>query len=135
MTTTGRTELERRAIRCCLGGYESVSEELKQLKVRFGELLGHGNEDRESCPAYDNLMHQTMTPERNTDRESGTDDGSEGEAEQIDHSIEISEESRSPTQVSGTAIHEPTPGLFRRAGFGTWEETRPLVKGTQYGCL
>lgn len=135
MTTTGRTELEKRAMRGCLGGYENVPEELKQLEVRFGELLSDGDENRERLTAHDHSIQETTAPESDLDGENGTIDsnGEPDEAEeQNHHSIEMSEEPSTPTLVSGAATQAPRPGLLRRAGFGTWEETRPLVKGVRY---
>lgn len=41
-TTTGSATLEKLAAGGCLGGNESVPKELKELKVRFGELIGEG---------------------------------------------------------------------------------------------
>lgn len=45
MTTTGSAALDRAAAGGCLGGDESVPDELKNMKIRFGEILegkGHG---------------------------------------------------------------------------------------------
>ncbi|KAI9644827.1 hypothetical protein NHQ30_006854 [Ciborinia camelliae] len=42
ITTTGDTKLNRTAAGSCLGGVENVSNELKELKVRFGELVEEG---------------------------------------------------------------------------------------------
>ncbi|KAE9373328.1 hypothetical protein N431DRAFT_338567 [Stipitochalara longipes BDJ] len=67
-TSTGSKTLEKVAAGGCLGGNENVPVGLKELKVRFGELVGDSN-----------------------------------------------------------------GGLVRRAGFGTENETRPLVKGALYG--
>jgi hypothetical protein len=67
-TSTGSATLQRLAAGCCLGGEKDVTEALKELKIRFGELVG--------------------------------------------------EEKR---------------GVVKRAGFGTEEETVPLVKGKMYG--
>lgn len=40
MTTTGSKTLEKAAAGGCLGGDENVPEELKKMKIRFGELVG-----------------------------------------------------------------------------------------------
>ncbi|KAF7891554.1 uncharacterized protein EAF02_001879 [Botrytis sinoallii] len=47
-TTTGSKELERTAGRGCLGGYDNVSDELMDLKIRFGELKDVGRGDERS---------------------------------------------------------------------------------------
>ena len=39
-TSTGSAVLDRAAAGGCLGGDESVPEELKNLRIRFGEFLG-----------------------------------------------------------------------------------------------
>jgi hypothetical protein len=66
-TTTGSKALEKAAAVGCLGGEENVPEQLKELEVRFGELVSE-------------------------------------------------------------------KGVVRRAGFGTREETRELVRGRVYGA-
>lgn len=43
-TTTGSAVLDRAAAGGCLGGEESVPTELKDLKVRFGEIVGREGE-------------------------------------------------------------------------------------------
>lgn len=43
-TTSGSEELDKAAAGGCLGGMENVPEELKKLKVQFGELLGSGHQ-------------------------------------------------------------------------------------------
>ncbi|CAI9625363.1 unnamed protein product [Alternaria burnsii] len=47
MTTTGRTSLEAVVTKGSgtLGGYENVSEELREMEVRFGELIEVSGED------------------------------------------------------------------------------------------
>ncbi|KAF2129167.1 hypothetical protein P153DRAFT_397338 [Dothidotthia symphoricarpi CBS 119687] len=42
MTTTGSKTLEKAAAGGCLGGEENTPEDLKSLKVRFGELISSG---------------------------------------------------------------------------------------------
>jgi hypothetical protein len=44
MTTTGSKSLEQAAAGGCLGGEENVSPELKELRVKFGELIETGEE-------------------------------------------------------------------------------------------
>lgn len=67
-TTTGSPTLDNAAAGGCLGGDESAAPELKELKIRFGELVGR-----------------------------------------------------------------PDMGRVKRAGFGTEDETVPLIKGENYG--
>lgn len=43
-TTTGSAVLDRAAAGGCLGGNESVPTELKELRVRFGEIMGREGE-------------------------------------------------------------------------------------------
>ena len=47
-TTTGSAALNKAAAGSCLGGSENVSEELKELRIRFGELIeGEREPDQE----------------------------------------------------------------------------------------
>ncbi len=39
-TSTGSAVLDRAAAGGCLGGNESTPEELKEMKIRFGEFIG-----------------------------------------------------------------------------------------------
>ncbi len=39
-TSTGSAVLDRAAAGGCLGGNESVPQELKDLEIRFGEIVG-----------------------------------------------------------------------------------------------
>lgn len=39
MTSTGSAVLDRAAAGGCLGGEENVPQELKNLKIRFGEII------------------------------------------------------------------------------------------------
>jgi hypothetical protein len=121
VTTTGRTELERHATKACLGGYENISKELKELEVRFGELLtdGDGGEKGEEA------AERELREESSIQQESG-----HGE---VYDSVRQSEEQYYSTSASSVKMPTATPGLVRRAGFGTLEETRPLVRGVQYG--
>lgn len=41
-TSTGSAVLDRAAAGGCLGGDESVPEELRDLKIQFGEFIGRG---------------------------------------------------------------------------------------------
>jgi hypothetical protein len=44
MTTTGSKALEQAAVAGYLGGYESISKDLPDLQIHFGELVDHGCE-------------------------------------------------------------------------------------------
>jgi len=44
-TSTGSSVLDRAAAGGCLGGYESVPTELRDLKIRFGEFIGRDGPD------------------------------------------------------------------------------------------
>jgi hypothetical protein len=46
MTTTGSAVLDRTAAGGCLGGDESAPQELKDLKVRFGEIIDRKEDGR-----------------------------------------------------------------------------------------
>lgn len=45
-TSTGSAILDRAAAGGCLGGNESMPQELKDLKIRFGELVGREDPGR-----------------------------------------------------------------------------------------
>lgn len=45
-TSTGSAVLDKAAAGGCLGGNESVPQELKDLKVRFGEIIGRDEPGR-----------------------------------------------------------------------------------------
>jgi hypothetical protein len=45
-TSTGSATLDRAAAGGCLGGDESISQELKDLKIRFGEFIGRDEPGR-----------------------------------------------------------------------------------------
>lgn len=45
MTTNGSKALEKAAAGGCLGGGENVPEDLKNLKIRFGELVNNASGD------------------------------------------------------------------------------------------
>ena len=46
-TTTGSKTLEQAAAAGCLGGNESISKDLLDLQIRFGELIDHRGEPGE----------------------------------------------------------------------------------------
>jgi hypothetical protein len=103
VTTTGRTELERHATKACLGGYENFSKELKELKVRFGELLtdGDGGEKGEEA------AEREVGEESSIQQESG-----HGE---VYDSVRQSEEQYYSTSASSVKMPTATPGLVHRS--------------------
>ncbi|CAN9375590.1 unnamed protein product [Alternaria alternata] len=100
MTTTGRTSLEAVVTKGSgtLGGYENVSEELRGMGVRFGELIEVRGDDLKET---DTLLsgHEEHTDVQEDDRsQSG---------------IEI---------TSGMKRCENSVSVVQRAGFGTVDE-------------
>ena len=103
MTTTGRTGLEDMVIKhsATMGGDENVSDELKAVEVRFGELIEVGrteslNPSDEQVSSVDAARHD----------EDGQDDGTEA-----------------ASAVETLEKNEPGSGRF---GFGLAHEVRPL---------
>jgi len=109
MTTTGRSSLEAVVTRGSgtLGGYENVSEELRRMEVRFGELVEvSGDEIKET----DTLL-------------SGHDERVE---------VRNDDSSQSGVQTaSGTERFEDSVSVVRRAGFGTVDEVIPFRKDAE----
>ncbi|KAI4680744.1 uncharacterized protein J4E84_007884 [Alternaria hordeiaustralica] len=104
MTTTGRGSLEAVVMRGSgtLGGYENVSEELRGMEVRFGELVEvSGDEVKET----DTLLsgHNGLVDAQN-------DNGSQSGVQ----------------TASGTERLEDSVSVVRRAGFGTVDEVIPF---------
>ena len=106
MTTTGRGSLEAVVTRGSgtLGGYENVSEELRGMEGRFGELVElSGDEIKET----DTLLS-----------------GHDGLVDvQIDDSLQSGVQT-----ASGTERFEDSVSVVRRAGFGTVDEVVPFGK-------
>jgi hypothetical protein len=109
MTTTGRTSLEAIVARSTgmMGGHESVFEELKELNIRFGELIenGHEGSERSGMPGH-------SSPSRSHSSNSGS-------AQDITVRHNNSFEGSSSVEIPGSA-------QTRRFGFGLAEEVRPL---------
>jgi len=106
MTTTGRGSLEAAITRGSgtLGGYENVSQELRGMEVRFGELVDlSGDEVKET----DTLL-------------SGRDGLVSA---QDDDSLQSGVQT-----ASGTERFEDSVSVVRRAGFGTVDEVVPFMK-------
>jgi hypothetical protein len=100
MTTTGRTSLEAVVTKGSgtLGGYENVSEELREMEVRFGELIGVSGDDQKET---DTLLS--------------------GHEEHAD--VQEDDRSQAGTETtSGMERCENSVSLVQRAGFGTVDE-------------
>jgi hypothetical protein len=100
MTTTGRTSIETVVTKGSgtLGGYENVSEELREMEVRFGELIEVSGEDQKET---DTLLN--------------------GHEEHAD----VQEDNRSQSgfvTTSGMERCENSISVVQRAGFGTVDE-------------
>ncbi|CAN9333112.1 unnamed protein product [Alternaria alternata] len=100
MTTTGRTSLEAVVTKGSgtLGGYENVSEELRETEVRFGELIQVSGDDLKET---DTLLN--------------------GHEEHAD----VREDDRSQSGIgitSGMERCENSVSVVQRAGFGTVDE-------------
>jgi hypothetical protein len=109
MTTTGRTSLEAIVARSTgmMGGHESVSEELKELNIRFGELIEDGYERDEGSE----MMRRSSPSRRHS--------SNPGSAQDITVRQNDSFEGSSSVEIPGSA-------QTRRFGFGLAEEVRPL---------
>ncbi|KAI4659434.1 uncharacterized protein J4E78_005862 [Alternaria triticimaculans] len=106
MTTTGRGSLEAAITRGSgtLGGYENVSEELRGMEVRFGELVDlSGDEVKET---------DTLLSGRDGLVSAQDDDSSQSGVQ----------------TASGTERFEDSVSVVRRAGFGTVDEVVPFMK-------
>jgi hypothetical protein len=112
MTTTGRTSLEAIVAKSTgmMGGYESVSEELKELKIRFGELIEDDHEG-DGGTARSGMM-RCSSPYGNHSSDSGS-------AQDITVRQNDSSERSSSVEIPGSA-------QTRRFGFGLAKEVRPL---------
>ncbi|CAN9342591.1 unnamed protein product [Alternaria sp. RS040] len=106
MTTTGRTSLEVVVTKgsSTLGGHENVSEQLREMEVRFGELIEVKGDDLKET---DTLLS-----------------GHEGHAD-----MQKADRSQSDIETaSGMERREQSASVVRRAGFGTVHEVGPFTK-------
>ncbi|KAF2125621.1 hypothetical protein P153DRAFT_359973 [Dothidotthia symphoricarpi CBS 119687] len=137
MTTTGHTELDRVAMKGCLGGEKNIPKELEMLKIRFGELLS-----RETCAVGDVANEKQSA--KNGGRRSDFIGGSVASDDVIvvqefvrhgDHEeTRESREAHGYTEVaSGIATVDVGNHVVRRAGFGVADETKPLQRSVRYG--
>ena len=109
MTTTGRGSLEAVVTRGSgtLGGYENVSEELRGMEVRFGELVDVGGDEVKET---DTLL-------------SGRDGLFD---------VQNDDSSQSGVRISSrTERFENSVSVARRAGFGTVDEVIPFRKNAE----
>ena len=108
MTTTGRTSLEAVVTKGSgtLGGYENVSKELREMEVRFGELIEVSGDDLKET---DTLLsgHEGRTDVREDD---SSQSGSQAMSE-----TERCENSVSVVQTAGFGTVDEV-GLFRKKG-------------------
>jgi hypothetical protein len=109
VTTTGRTGLEDMVIKhsATTGGYENVSDELKAVEVRFGELIEVGAHEKDGKLASSRPSSEQVSGIEVARRDQDSqDDGAE--AVSVVDTLEKNE-----------------PGS-RRFGFGLAHEVRPL---------
>jgi hypothetical protein len=99
LTTTGDTELRKLAAKGSLGGKENIPAELKKLKVRFGSLGDTG----ETHDQWTTEAHGMAEAEENFEATKNT-----------------SYQQRDDKRMRNTTS--------QRVGFGTLEETKPLLK-------
>jgi hypothetical protein len=109
VTTTGRTGLEDMVIKhsATTGGYENVSDELKAVEVRLGELIEVGADEQDGrLASSDSSSEQVGDIEVTRQDDSGQDNGAE-----------------TASVVDTLEKNEPGSGRF---GFGLAHEVRPL---------
>jgi hypothetical protein len=112
MTTTGRTSLEAIVARSTgmMGGHESMSEEFKELRIRFGELIddareGDGGTERSGMMRFSGPY--------------GNHSSDHGSAQDI-------APCRNDTSEGASGVEIPGGAQPRRFGFGLAEEVKPL---------
>jgi hypothetical protein len=112
---TCETAVEKAARRGCLGGSKNMPEELMRLKVRFGELVPAGVVDAgESKAESEAVMRLTRKP----DEDDIVDD---------DAAVSLLG-SHDGSESRGAELYQSEGVVYRRAGFGTKEETIPLLE-------
>jgi hypothetical protein len=112
MTTTGRTTIDAVLAEgtSTMGGFENVSDELREMEVGFGELTVAVDKE-------DLLPAESLS----TGHEGDADDsgGMQSEAEPVDEDVGL---------ASGAKLCDDQKAVSRRAGFGTAQEIRPFKK-------
>jgi hypothetical protein len=71
---TGNTAVEQAARTSCFGGPENIPEELKKLKVRFGELISAGMVDASELDLCKPALEATAEQPRNSDEDGPIDE-------------------------------------------------------------
>ncbi|OSS50549.1 hypothetical protein B5807_04909 [Epicoccum nigrum] len=86
MTTTGRTGLEDVVIKhsSAMGGYKNVSDELKAVEVRFGELIEVGADEQGGKLASSILSSEQVGDIEVAQRDQDSQDHGAEEASVID---------------------------------------------------
>lgn len=109
MTTTGRTDLDDMVFKhsATMGGYENVSDELKAVEVRFGELIKVGADEQDGKLATSTCSSEQVS-DVNIARHDEDDQDNGAEAASVVDTLEN---------------NEPGSGRF---GFGLAHEVRPL---------
>ena len=109
MTTTGRTGLEDMVIKrsATMGGYENMSDELKAVEVRFGELIEVGADEQDGIHASSNPSSEQVSNAEVTRHDEDSQDNGAVAA----------------SVVATLENNEPGSGRF---GFGLPHEVRPL---------
>jgi hypothetical protein len=127
MTTTGRTTLEAVAAKSSLGGQENVSKELRDIEVRFGELVDveEAGEAKETMVA--NAGSGDYTQNTHVD-DHGTEVTSNTEEDVIQQGL-LNRTSGYANVASSSDMTVEEARVVRRAGFGSVHETRLLDKG------
>jgi hypothetical protein len=127
MTTTGRTTLEAVAAKSSLGGQENVSKELRDIEVRFGELV-----DVEEAGEAKETMVANAGSGDYTQNTHGDDHGTEVTSNTEEDVIQQGLLNRTSGYANVTSSSDMTveeARVVRRAGFGSVHETRLLDKG------
>jgi hypothetical protein len=121
MTTTGRTTLEAVAAKSSLGGQENVSKELRDMEVRFGELVDveEAGESKETIVANVQNAHCD---------DHGAESTSITEDDVIQQGL-LNRNSGYANVASSSDMTVEEARVVRRAGFGSVHETIMLDKG------
>jgi hypothetical protein len=128
MTTTGRTELEKAAVKGCLGGGENIPNELEKLKVRFGELIDVSKGDNTNLVKGSTKDFEYESSNESDGRASTNSSSSVSEL----HSKDITEVNCIEIKRVD-AVKTPREQVVRVSGFGVATETIPLKRGFHYG--
>jgi hypothetical protein len=124
MTTTGRTQMEAVIVEGSrtFGGYENVSKELGEMKIRFGELI---DDDEDEC--------KELTAEVNLFEHGDSAQDLEESLQESDCMVneENVQDLGEAQQISNGIVHGDGAYRVRRAGFGTAQDVRPLSGGVR----